>query len=470
MKLATKIFLCTLAVVVLALAASGYLIISSSFQNAVDRECTRSLEEYQLLKFTLQSNVLNAIENSVMTGKVMQTLAERTAKIAPDGNMTAICTREKGMLYSDFPEGYLFDDLDEQAPERLMYGMKSFSGQYLIVVSGCFTQNEQEIYLYTAKDVSAIVEQRQQMQSQFLVSYLLILGISAVIVMIFSAILTKPVLQLVRVTRRISKGRYDQRAVVSTRDEIGILCNSFNRMADTIEEKISELKLNAQQKEDFVSNFAHELKTPLTSVIGYADMIYQRDLGREETREAAGYILSEGMRLEALSLKLMDLIVLGKQVFLLEEISLEQIFEDIGNTLLPMMQKNGCELEVNAIPAYVKVEYDLFKTLMLNLVDNAVKAGSTRVHIWAERKNQDAVITVADNGCGMAKEELSRIREAFYMVDKSRSRKLHGAGLGLSIASKIAEVHGTQLLYQSEPGKGTSVSFSLQIAEGGPEK
>ena len=77
-----------------------------------------------------------------------------------------------------------------------------------------------------------------------------------------------------RVTRRISKGRYDQRAIVSTRDEIGILCNSFNRMADTIEEKISELKLNAQQKEDFVSNFAHELKTPLTSVDVYKRQAY----------------------------------------------------------------------------------------------------------------------------------------------------------------------------------------------------
>ena len=76
-----------------------------------------------------------------------------------------------------------------------------------------------------------------------------------------------------------------------------------------------------------------------------------------------------------------------------------------------------------------------------------VKAGSTRVRIWAERKNQDAVITVADNGCGIAKEELSRITEAFYMVDKSRSRKLHGAGLGLSIAAKIAEVHGLSLIH-----------------------
>lgn len=470
MKLAAKIFLCTLVVVVLALAASGYLIISSSFQNAVNRECERSLEEYQLLKFTLQSDILNATENSVVTGKVLRTLAQHTAKIAPDGNQVAIFTREKGMLYSDFPEDFLFEDLDEQAPERLMYGIRNFSKQYLLVVSGRFIQNGQEIYLYTARDVSAIVQQRQQMQRQFLLSYLLILGISAVAVMIFSAVLTKPVLQLVRVTRRISNGRYDQRAAVSTQDEIGILCNSFNKMADTIEDKISELKLNAQQKEDFVSNFAHELKTPLTSVIGYADMIYQRDLGWEETREAAGYILSEGMRLEALSLKLMDLIVLGKQVFLLEEISLEQIFEDIGNTLLPVMQKNSCELEVHAMPAYVKVEYDLFKTLMLNLVDNAVKAGSTHVRIDAKRKGQDAVVTVADNGCGMKKEELSRITEAFYMVDKSRSRKLHGAGLGLSIASKIAEVHGTQLFYQSEPEKGTSVSFSLQIAEGGTQK
>ena len=112
-------------------------------------------------------------------------------------------------------------------------------------------------------------------------------------------------------------------------------------------------------------------------------MIYQKDLTRQETREAAGYILSEGMRLEALSLKLMDLIVLGKQVFLLEQMPLEQILEDIYNTLLPLMQKRGSTLKIDPISVYVKVEYDLFKTLLLNLVDNAAKAGSTK--FWSGR-------------------------------------------------------------------------------------
>ena len=464
MKLAAKIFLCTIAVVVIALSVSGYLSISSSFQNSVARECTRGIEEHQLLKFTLQTSILNVAENGVMTGQALHTIAQQTAKIAPKDNMTAVFTEEQGKIYSNFPEEYLFSDLQSQVPEGLGYGVENIGGQYLLVVSGHFTQNGQSIYLYTAKDISTIVEQRRQMQGQFIVSFLLIIGASAVVTLGFSAMLARPVLHLVRATRRISNGRYDQRAVVTTRDEIGILGESFNQMAETVEETIHQLEQSAQQKEDFVANFAHELKTPLTSVIGYADMIYQKDLTRQETREAAGYILSEGMRLEALSLKLMDLIVLGKQVFLLEQMPLEQILEDIYNTLLPLMQKRGSTLKIDPISVYVKVEYDLFKTLLLNLVDNAAKAGSTKILVRAERRGEEALITVSDNGCGIPKSELSRITEAFYMVDKSRSRKLHGAGLGLSISSKIAEVHGTRLSYQSEVGKGTSVSFSLQIA------
>ena len=101
--------------------------------------------------------------------------------------------------------------------------------------------------------------------------------------MAFATLLVRPVLRLVRATRGISAGQYDQRVNITTKDEIGLLGHSFNQMADTIEEKIAELELSARQKEDFVSNFAHELKTPMTSVIGYADMIYQKKLSREET-------------------------------------------------------------------------------------------------------------------------------------------------------------------------------------------
>lgn len=462
MRLSTKIFFCIITVVVIALSISGYLMISSSFQNTVDREYSRGIEEYKLLKFTLQSSILNVTQNSVMTGEALQAIAQQTAQIAPQGNMTAIFAGDE-LVFSNFPEEYSFSWNQNLHADRLIYGIEKSQESYLLTVAGNFLQNGQNIYLYTAKDITPIVSQRQQMQEQFVINYLIILGISAVVTLAFATLLVRPVLRLVRATRGISAGQYDQRVNITTKDEIGLLGHSFNQMADTIEEKIAELELSARQKEDFVSNFAHELKTPMTSVIGYADMIYQKKLSREETREAAGYILSEGMRLEALSLKLLDLIVLGKRNFVLEELPLEMLLSDIQNTLLPLMQKSGCTLYIHSLPVYIKVEYDLIKTLLLNLIDNSVKANSTVITLEANRQGNEAIITVKDNGHGIPQSELPRITEAFYMVDKSRARP-KSSGLGLAISAKIAEIHNTRLSYQSKVGEGTSVHFSLCIS------
>jgi signal transduction histidine kinase len=251
----------------------------------------------------------------------------------------------------------------------------------------------------------------------------------------------------------------------SGNDEIGELSVGFNKMAGSIEEKMNELALNAKQKEDFTASFAHELKTPLTSVIGYADMLYQRDLTPEQTKNAAMYILSEGLRLEALSLKLMDLIVLGKQDFVLEDVRAEALLENVAESLRPLYEVKSIALHLDADKAIVKAEFDLLKTLLINLIDNAVKADCN--DIWLSGKNaKDGFYTVSvtDNGRGIPAEELNRITEAFYMVDKSRARKQHGAGLGLALVSKIANIHGCNIRFKSEPGIGTAASIRLKCA------
>ncbi len=233
-------------------------------------------------------------------------------------------------------------------------------------------------------------------------------------------------------------------------------------MADAVEEKINELLLNANQKEDFAANFAHELKTPLTSVIGYADMIYQKKLSAEQTKEAAWYILNEGLRLEALSFKLLDLIVLERKDFILEEMSSEELFANIEGSLKPLLSDKDISLSVHTSPACVLIEYDLFKTLVLNLIDNAIKAGCKSIIITGENSGDGYRISFSDNGHGIPEPELNRITEAFYMVDKSRSRKQHGAGLGLALALKIADIHGSSLTIASELNIGTTISITLK--------
>lgn len=111
------------------------------------------------------------------------------------------------------------------------------------------------------------------------------------------------------------------------------------------------------------------------------------------------------------------------------------------------------------------MELDLFKTLMLNLLDNAMKSGGKKVTLAGKCQKGFYHVTITDNGRGIPPNELERITEAFYMVDKSRSRKEHGAGLGLALAKRIAELHHTSLNYESEMGVGTSVTLALKLEE-----
>lgn len=227
---------------------------------------------------------------------------------------------------------------------------------------------------------------------------------------------------------------------------------------------MSELERAAREKEDFVANFAHELKTPLTSIIGYADTIYQKELSREETRKASWHIWNEGMRLESLSLKLMELTVFSRQDFPLTELPADELLQDVAEGLAPLFREKQIDFQVRAEQAYVLADYDLLKTLLINLTDNSIKAGADRIELSGQIKENKYLICVRDNGCGMEQEELSRITEAFYMVDKARSRKQHGAGLGLALAEQAARLHGDRLTFESRVGAGTTVSFSLRTA------
>ena len=105
--------------------------------------------------------------------------------------------------------------------------------------------------------------------------------------------------------------------------------------------------------------------------------------------------------------------------------------------------------------------------LLFNLIDNAIKADATLIKVSGTMKEKRYEISIEDNGKGMAKEELMKITEPFYMVDKSRSRRKHGVGLGLALAVKIGEIHGSQLFFESEKGKGCRVSFFLMCQKGG---
>lgn len=474
MKLFSKIFLSAMIVLSIALSLSGYLLITSSYQNAVDLETQRAIEQYQYTKFLLQADLINQrvqtdsnnLANSISPG-LSNLVDQNLPGFSEGGNYISVFGEDQMSIYSTFPVEPFFNLFDYDMNQKIFNRIEQIKDRTYVMVFGKISQSGQTVYLLTATDIQTVIDQKEEMVGDYGVIYFFTIGFGIVLVIVFSALLTRPLRKMSVAAARIADGNYSERLQVFSNDEMGELSEKFNRMADTIEERIAQLSNAAKQREDFVSNFAHELKTPLTSVIGYADMIYQKQLSREDTRNAAAYIMDEGLRLEALSLKLMDMIVLNRQDFVLEELPAEELLQNIGETLKPLLSNEHVAFRLEAVKAYIKVDYDLFKTLLLNLIDNAIKAGSTEITLTGDILSNSYRLRVSDNGCGIPANELHRIIEAFYMVDKSRSRKQHGAGLGLALAAKIAEIHGSRLEFISTPGKGTEVSLSLPLEGGG---
>ena len=209
--------------------------------------------------------------------------------------------------------------------------------------------------------------------------------------------------------------------------------------------------------------FAHELKTPMTSIIGFADLLRQDSLDENTRMMAAEYIYSEGHRLEKLSFKLLDLILLKKDSLVMRKVWLANYVSEIEKAMTPNLKNRGVRLVCRSEQGRVVLEPDLVKSVLYNLLDNAAKAMDDGgiIAVKASLLPGGCQFVVVDNGRGMEPEELSKITEAFYRVDKSRSRQQGGAGLGLALCKQIVELHNGSMHYESKPGTGTQVTVTL---------
>ena len=288
-------------------------------------------------------------------------------------------------------------------------------------------------------------------------------GSGKTILAFLAMILTRPLQKLSQVSKQIADGDYSVRVPVHTEDEIGELSVSFNYMTEQLIEKLMKLDQLLKNQEEFMGSFAHEMKTPLTSIIGYADLMRMEALSKEEQKEACGYIYSEGKRLQNLSLKLMKLLVLKNQQFQMKKQDLEPMIQEAVTSMQYRLKEQDILVNLNLKKAICKIEPDLLKSLILNLIDNALKSMNSGGILTVEDRaiQEGAKIYISDTGCGMPKDEISKITEAFYRIDKSRSRKQGGVGLGLAICKEIVRIHQGEMRFISQQGKGTTVIITI---------
>ena len=234
-------------------------------------------------------------------------------------------------------------------------------------------------------------------------------------------------------------------------------------MADMNEKTIHQLQESVIQKEEFMSSFSHEVKTPMTAILGFADLLRTCDCDEQTRQKAAQYIYTEGKRLENLSYTLMDLLALGNNQIELKSVSMKVIVKQLKDYYQGKHIQNI--LEFDKMDIWVFSQADLLFMLLRNLIDNSIKASQEgqRIQIKTDVFHDKVKISVIDEGIGMSEEDVKKATEAFYMADKSRARSMGGAGLGLTFVKRICDVHHTGLSIQSQLGVGTTVSFELGV-------
>ncbi len=467
MKFSLKMLLWMIIVMAIALGFSGYYFVNYVFETSLAREVGQALDENSILSFAFETAALNVpAKYDVLQDHTVEEIASNLETGGHSASrLLRISDEQRNVLYVS--NGFEADSvLLEQTDESTKtYRIIKMGEGYYVQTGAAVYALDRIVYLETMRDISDVFEERELGFSVYRQVTIAMLIAGTVIMHLISSWLTKPIRLLTRATKRMAAGDYSYRAKQVSDDELGQLTKDFNYMANVLEDNIAKLEEGIVDRENFVAAFAHELKTPLTAIIGYADMLRSHKLDEEKSFLSANYIYTEGKRLEAMSFRLLDIIVTKRNEVEFQKASAESVFLYLQD----MFSGSSQQFQFRYDKGTVWAEMNLLKTVLINLIDNACKASEAggRIEVGGYRLDAGYRFEIKDYGVGIPEEEQKNVIKAFYMVDKSRARSKNGAGLGLSLCVEILRLHGSGLKIESREGEGTCMSFVLPDREGG---
>lgn len=462
MKFAWKIFFVSFIMIIVSFGIGGFLLINAVFTSSLEEKTSTLNDNNSYITLSLYATCSNADtmgygENSfdyIINNFLQQVSGSSADTEVKIGNATQL---------TEFDDITFITAIDKDMRSHRI--AQSKGRHYFQAVSHISISNR-DLYVETLTDISEIYFNRDSYCGIFRIILLIVAMVSSLVLVLFSKFLTRPLVKLSDAAKEIAGGNFSKRVEMSSTGEVRELSESFNTMAENIESYTDKLKKAAQDRDDFVANFTHELKTPLTSVIGYADMLRTYELDADKRRECADYIYREGKRLEKLSANLLEIIVMENSDIKRMNLNTEHLIKELRGSVAFLLKKYGLKLHVKYEKAYIIAEPSLLKTLLYNLIDNACKASQKGqgITLFGKIDGDRYRFSVADCGRGIPKAELEKIIQPFYMIDKSRSRKMGGAGLGLALCNEIARLHNSKLTIESKESVGTTVQFDVAVS------
>lgn len=302
------------------------------------------------------------------------------------------------------------------------------------------------------------------------------LAISVALSFILSKTLLQPIIGMTKAAEAMAGGDFSRQLDVESEDEIGILADTFNNMAYQLKTTLEEIKKSEALRREFVANVSHELRTPLTSIRSYAETLTDNhDIPKDMENDFLHVILNESDRMTKIVQDLLELsrFDAGSSQFNVEKFTLARSVHDVCDAIALEAKRHGHEIHVQLEEGLPQIYGDKtrIEQVLLNILSNAVKytPDGGAINISGGQTGRMVWVKIKDNGIGIPEEDLSRIFDRFYRVDKARSRESGGTGLGLSIAREIVLRHGGDILIESAPDYGTTVTIVLPTEGPGHE-
>ena len=465
MKIAQKLTLCLVAVTGALFLVGGYWMVSQNFEASLEQAAAQNAAQHTAQRLSVEDAALRLAMQQASGESVLHAAGTEVAAAMPQAQF-ALMNEGWANLYSRVPQQVDKNMLiDAARAAQGGYVLRKAQENTYMFVAGTLTAGSTQGTLVSVFDITELYAQRTAQLHRFWRLCAVLLCAAAVLTLCFTTIVLRPLKRLSAAAASIAAGQYGQRTHVNTHDEVGALSRDFDAMAASVEGGIKCLEEEVRRRDDFVAAFTHEIKTPMTAMLGYADLLRSRDIGQSAREKAADYVYHETKRLEALSLKLLELMRLGHEGAGLESVPLSAVFSDVRHACAGLEGANVTFADARGV--WVLADKPLLADLLYNLVVNAVHASKpgAPVQVGFEAQGGHVVLFVRDEGRGIPPHELGRITEPFYMVDKSRARAQNGSGLGLALCQRIAAAHGSTLEFESEVGKGTTVRLALQKGE-----
>lgn len=434
-----RIALCMVALVLTLLGPGMALVVSRSFALTMERERARALGEEAAIAraLTLETAEGNIGRSTASTLQTRYGSNELTIYLLQNGETI---TGEALPTVQKLPEL-----LNTETRATLLDGVS----ERLLIAHAL----DGEITLLTALDVSPVYALRRELLRGAAALGLIGLALAGALAIWISGVLTRPLSQLADAAAKLADGDYAAPLPAAKNDEMNALIRAFSRMSEAIDERETALRTQAEERQALIDALAHEMRTPLTAILGGARLLQQSRLSGSQQSELLDTMAREASRLSTMDERLLLLTRLDHEAPAFAPFDSQAMAREALSVF------DGVRLEGD--DAVFVGERELTILLLRNLVVNAQRAGGKEaVRVTLHPDGFD----VTDYGCGMTKEQIARAFEPFYKADKARTRRAGGAGLGLPLCRKIARLHHGELHMESEIGRGTRVCYRFDTS------